>query len=63
MTRLIGFVDTGVIVEEFDHTCPWTGTAIGRKNMFPFQMFVCLVFLCMVLDIFILTGSFNLRRP
>lgn len=25
--------DTAVIVEGFDHTCPWTGTAIGKKNI------------------------------
>ena len=40
--------DTAVMVEEFDHTCPWTGTAIGKGNMFPFQCFVCLVFVCLV---------------
>jgi hypothetical protein len=54
--------DTAVIIEGFDHTCPWTGTAIGRKNMFAFQMFVCLVFLCMMMDIFILTGVFEGTR-
>lgn len=32
-----------VVVEGFDHTCPWTGTAIGSKNMFWFKMFVCMV--------------------
>jgi len=51
--------DTAIIVEGFDHTCPWTGTAIGRKNFFAFQMFVCLVFVCMMMDIFILTGIFE----
>jgi hypothetical protein len=76
-------VDTGVIVEEFDHTyvavclcaservdmedthrpsffsyrCPWTGTAIGKRNMLSFQFFVCFVFVCMIIDIFILTGA------
>lgn len=25
-------LDTAVIVEDFDHTCPWTGTAIGRVS-------------------------------
>lgn len=49
--------DTGVVVEEFDHTCPWTGTAIGKKNMFSFQWFVALVFICLVFDIFLLTGG------
>lgn len=49
--------DTGVVVEGFDHTCPWTGTAIGKKNMLSFQFFVCLVFVCMVFDILLLTKS------
>eukprot|EP00574_Skeletonema_japonicum_P010658 CAMPEP_0201714878 /NCGR_PEP_ID=MMETSP0593-20130828/1161_1 /ASSEMBLY_ACC=CAM_ASM_000672 /TAXON_ID=267983 /ORGANISM="Skeletonema japonicum, Strain CCMP2506" /LENGTH=372 /DNA_ID=CAMNT_0048204191 /DNA_START=215 /DNA_END=1333 /DNA_ORIENTATION=- len=48
--------DTAVIVEEFDHTCPWTGTAIGKKNMGSFQMFVGLVFICLIMDIFLLTA-------
>jgi len=25
---------------DFDHVCPWTGTAIGRNNMLPFRIFV-----------------------
>jgi len=49
--------DTGVIVEGFDHTCPWTGTAIGAKNMGSFQWFVGLVFVCLILDICLLTGG------
>lgn len=32
-----------VVIEGFDHTCPWTGTAIGSKNMFWFKTFVSLV--------------------
>lgn len=42
--------DTGVVVRGFDHTCPWTGTAIGENNMLPFQTFVCLVFMCLVVS-------------
>jgi len=49
--------DCAVVVEDFDHTCPWTGTAIGRKNMTAFQTFVGLVFFCLILDILLLTGS------
>jgi len=49
--------DTAVIIEEFDHTCPWTGTAIGKKNMRPFQCFVSLVFVCLVFDIVLLTNK------
>jgi len=33
--------DTAVIIEEFDHTCPWTGTAIGKKNLAAFRSFIC----------------------
>lgn len=25
--------DCNVVIEEFDHTCPWTGTGIGKKNL------------------------------
>lgn len=35
-----------VVVEGFDHTCPWTGTAIGSRNMFWFRIFVTMVPLC-----------------
>eukprot|EP00523_Entomoneis_sp_CCMP467_P007287 CAMPEP_0168730154 /NCGR_PEP_ID=MMETSP0724-20121128/6587_1 /TAXON_ID=265536 /ORGANISM="Amphiprora sp., Strain CCMP467" /LENGTH=335 /DNA_ID=CAMNT_0008777089 /DNA_START=34 /DNA_END=1041 /DNA_ORIENTATION=- len=49
--------DTAVVVEEFDHTCPWTGTAIGKKNMPSFQAFVCLVFICLIMNIFLITGA------
>ncbi|KAL7456481.1 hypothetical protein ACHAWC_008595 [Mediolabrus comicus] len=28
------------LIMDFDHVCPWTGTAIGRNNMLPFRMFV-----------------------
>jgi hypothetical protein len=37
--------------------CPWTGTAIGRKNMPAFQAFVGLVFFCLIIDILLLTGA------
>ena len=49
--------DTGVIVEKFDHTCPWTGTAIGKKNMGSFMLFVSLIFVCLVFNIILLTGG------
>lgn len=38
-------------------SCPWTGTAIGSKNMSSFQCFVALVFVCLILDIVLLTGG------
>jgi hypothetical protein len=31
--------DCGVLVDEYDHTCPWTGTAIGKGNIFYFYVF------------------------
>jgi Uncharacterized protein containing DHHC-type Zn finger len=44
-------------VEEFDHTCPWTGTAIGKKNMAAFQAFIFFVFSCLIMDVILLTSS------
>jgi hypothetical protein len=32
--------DANCVIEGFDHTCPWTGTAIGRGNTGPFHVFV-----------------------
>jgi len=49
--------DTAVVVQGFDHTCPWTGTAIGRNNMLSFQIFVCLIFVCMIMDIMLITDA------
>lgn len=49
--------DCAVVVEEFDHTCPWTGTAIGKKNMLAFQCFIGFLFSCLILDIILLTTS------
>jgi len=49
--------DCAVIIEEFDHTCPWTGTGIGKKNMLAFQAFVALVFICLIFDIMLLTNT------
>eukprot|EP00986_Skeletonema_menzelii_P012504 scaffold6916_cov143-Skeletonema_menzelii.AAC.14 len=27
-----------VLIKDFDHVCPWTGTAIGHGNMLPFKL-------------------------
>jgi len=32
-----------VLIEDYDHLCPWTGTGIGKKNMCAFKAFVVLV--------------------
>jgi hypothetical protein len=29
-----------VLIEGYDHLCPWTGTGIGHGNMFAFKAFV-----------------------
>ena len=46
---------TAVVVEEFDHVCPWTGTAIGKGNMTWFRRFVSMVAVCLLLDVVIVT--------
>lgn len=32
--------ECGVLVQDYDHLCPWTGTSIGRDNMWAFKSFV-----------------------
>jgi len=32
--------DTNCVIDGFDHTCPWTGTAIGKGNTTAFHVFV-----------------------
>lgn len=49
--------DCAVVVEQFDHTCPWTGTAIGKKNMTAFQGFIAFLFICLIMDIILLTSA------
>ena len=36
-----------VVIQEYDHTCPWTGTGIGKNNLTQFKVFassICLLF-------------------
>lgn len=35
--------DCGVLVDEYDHTCPWTGTAIGKGNIRYFYIFTATI--------------------
>jgi len=49
--------DCAVVIEEYDHVCPWTGTAIGKKNMSAFHAFVGSIFLCLMMDVLLLTGA------
>lgn len=32
-----------VLIEDYDHLCPWTGTGIGGGNMLAFKFFVGMV--------------------
>jgi DHHC palmitoyltransferase len=34
--------ECGAVIDEFHHTCPWVGTAIGRRNRLAFTAFVAL---------------------
>ena len=64
---LIGIISCCFIVMLTQHRyiiiyrCPWTGTAIGKKNMRSFQMFVALVFICLIMDIILLTMPANIQ--
>jgi hypothetical protein len=46
--------DCKVVVEGYDHLCPWTGTVIGRKNMGAFQGFFGAMAFCFFMDVFLL---------
>jgi len=50
-------VDCAVIIDGLDHTCPWTGTAIGKGNIKSFQGFVAMVFINLIMDCLLLSGS------
>lgn len=43
--------DCNVVVEGFDHTCPWTGTAIGAKNLCAFECFTKSLLVLAVFDV------------
>lgn len=47
--------DCAVVIEQFDHTCPWTGTAIGKRNMLWFRVFVLFVGIDLVYNVALLT--------
>ena len=42
--------DCNVIIDGFDHVCPWTGTAIGRKNILIFNLFLFSIFVLVCYD-------------
>jgi hypothetical protein len=35
--------ECAVLIQDYDHLCPWTGTGIGRRNMWAFKSFVVTV--------------------
>ena len=47
--------ECAVVLEHFDHVCPWTGTAIAKKNMKWFWLFVVSVLVSFVVDIVLIT--------
>ena len=42
------------VIAEFDHTCPWTGTAIGKSNMTTFKLFLASFCACVFFDVVLL---------
>jgi DHHC palmitoyltransferase len=47
--------DVQCIIKHFDHTCPWTSTAIGGGNILWFYLFLFFVFGTIFYDIILLT--------
>ena len=43
--------DCNVIIDGFDHVCPWTGTAIGRRNLAAFNIFLLSLFMLVCYDV------------
>ena len=43
-------------------SCPWTGTAIGKKNMPAFQAFIALLFTCVVMDVLLISGAIGGKK-
>ncbi|GAX28594.1 hypothetical protein FisN_1Hh615 [Fistulifera solaris] len=49
--------ECGVLIQDYDHLCPWTGTSIGKKNMWAFKTFVISVNMLCYLSIAILVWA------
>lgn len=55
--------DCGVLVDGYDHTCPWTGTAIGAGNIFYFYVFTAsLIPLIILLVVCIVFANASSRK-
>ena len=50
--------DCGVVVRGYDHLCPWTGTAIGAKNLRYFYCFVAGINILLLYVLFIVIYAF-----
>ena len=50
--------DCGVVVRGYDHLCPWTGTAIGEKNLRYFYCFVGGITLLLLYVLFVVIYAF-----
>lgn len=53
-----------VLIQDYDHLCPWTGTGIGGGNMLAFKAFVVGVnilcyFTIIIVAVFLLQGLFS----
>ena len=47
--------DCKVVIEGYHHTCVYTGTAIGKNNIWSFWVFVVLGFACLFMDVVLLS--------
>jgi len=43
-----------VLIQDYDHLCPWTGTGIGRGNMIAFRVFVVSINILCYLSVILL---------
>jgi hypothetical protein len=48
-----------VLVEGYDHVCPWVGTAIGANNMLWFRRFVWMIGICLIMDVVLIFLVFH----
>lgn len=53
--------ECAAVIEGFDHVCPWTGTAIGARNMPFFQCFLFMICTCLIFDVILIAfgGTFR----
>ena len=47
---------TKVLIEEYDHFCPWSGTVIGKKNMLWFKLWISTLIGALCLDLGLIAG-------